>query len=49
MVDDTNVVSDVFVSESLLAIPTMTEWGMIIFMVLAGIGSIFYLRRQRYE
>ena len=28
-------------------IPTMTEWGMIIFMVLAGIGSVYYLRRQR--
>lgn len=29
------------------AIPTMNEWGMIIFMVLAGLGSIYYLRRQR--
>jgi hypothetical protein len=35
-------------------IPTMNEWGMIIFMVLAGLGSIYYLayrqaglRRQR--
>lgn len=28
-------------------IPTMTEWGMIIFMVLAGLGSVYYLRRQR--
>jgi hypothetical protein len=27
--------------------PTMSEWGMIIFMVLAGIGSIYYLRRRR--
>ncbi len=29
------------------AIPTMTEWGMIIFMVLAGLGSVYYLRRRR--
>ena len=28
-------------------IPTMTEWGMIIFMVLAGVGAVYYLRRQR--
>lgn len=28
-------------------IPTMTEWGMIIFMVFAGIGSVYYVRRQR--
>jgi hypothetical protein len=28
-------------------VPTMNEWGMIIFMVLAGIGSIYYLRRKR--
>jgi hypothetical protein len=30
-----------------VAIPTMTEWGMIIFIVLAGIGSIYYLRRMK--
>jgi uncharacterized repeat protein (TIGR01451 family) len=28
-------------------VPTMTEWGMIIFIILAGAGSIYYLRRQR--
>ena len=28
-------------------IPTMTQWGIIIFMVLAGIGSVYYLRRKR--
>jgi Beta-propeller repeat len=28
-------------------IPTMNEWGMIIFMALAGLGSAYYLRRQR--
>lgn len=29
------------------AIPTMNEWGMIIFMLLAGFGSIYFLKRQR--
>ncbi len=28
-------------------VPTMTEWGMIIFIVLAGLGSVGFLRRQR--
>jgi len=28
------------------AIPTMNEWGTLIFMTLAGIGSVYYLRRQ---
>jgi hypothetical protein len=30
-----------------LGVPTMTEWGMIIFIVLAGLGSIYYLKRKR--
>ena len=30
-----------------VATPTLTEWGMIIFMVLAGLGAVYYLRRQR--
>ena len=29
------------------AIPTMNEWGMIIFMVLAGLGALYCFRRQR--
>lgn len=28
-------------------VPTMTEWGMIIFLVLAGLGSVCYMRKQR--
>lgn len=28
-------------------VPSMTQWGLIIFMVLAGIGSFYYLRRKR--
>ena len=27
-------------------IPTLTEWGIIIFTVLAGLGGIYFLRRQ---
>jgi cysteine-rich repeat protein len=30
-----------------VTVPTMTEWGMIIFIVLAGLGSVYYLRRKR--
>ncbi len=26
-------------------VPTMTEWGMIVFMVLAGLGAVRYLRK----
>ena len=29
------------------AVPTMTEWGMIIFMILAGLGAMYYLRKQK--
>jgi hypothetical protein len=28
-------------------IPTMNEWGMIIFMVLAGLGAVYYMMRQK--
>jgi hypothetical protein len=28
-------------------IPTLTEWGMIIFTILAGLGAVYYLRRQK--
>jgi len=30
-------------------IPTLTEWGMILFIALAGLGAVYYLRRQRAE
>lgn len=29
------------------SIPTMTQWGMIIFILLAGLGAVYYLRRQK--
>jgi len=28
-------------------VPTMTEWGMIIFAILAGLGATYYLRREK--
>jgi hypothetical protein len=30
-----------------IPVPTLSEWGVILFMVLAGLGSVYYLRRQR--
>jgi hypothetical protein len=30
-----------------IGVPTMNEWGMIIFMILAGFSTIYFLRRQR--
>ena len=30
-----------------IAVPTMTEWGIIIFMLFAGLGAVYYLKRQR--
>jgi hypothetical protein len=29
------------------SVPAMTEWGIMIFMVVAGLVAIYYLRRQR--
>jgi hypothetical protein len=29
------------------AIPTMTEWGMIIFALFAGLGAVYFLKRQK--
>lgn len=34
-------------SDPATAVPSMTEWGMITFMVLAGLSSAYCLRRQR--
>jgi len=32
-----------------VSVPTLSEWGMIIFIVLMGLGSIYYLRRRRID
>jgi hypothetical protein len=34
---------------STAVVPTITEWGMITFMILAGLGSFYYLRRRKIE
>jgi|GEM_PF-7052613 len=31
------------------AVPTLSEWGMIIFMMLVGLGAAYYLRRRTKE
>jgi len=28
-------------------VPSMTQWGMIIFVIFAGVGAVYYLRRQK--
>ena len=37
----------IFIAQPNVGIPTMNEWGMIIFVVLAGLGAVFYLRRSK--
>jgi hypothetical protein len=27
-------------------VPTMNEWGMIIFMIFAGLSSVYYMKRR---
>jgi hypothetical protein len=42
-----NVVVTVTVGPTVTAVPTLSEWGVIIFMLLVGLMSIYYLRRQK--
>ncbi len=42
----TIVVNNVVIPTS---VPTLSEWGMIIVMVLMGLGSIYYLKRRRMD
>lgn len=32
---------------SATGVPTLNEWGMIIFIILAGLGAVYYMRRQK--
>jgi len=42
-----NVVNfDIQVQQESVSVPTMTEWGMLIFMVLAGLGAVYYMRKD---
>lgn len=45
--DNTVVPAAVILTVSSSPVPTLNEWGMIIFMGLAGLGSVYYLRRRR--
>jgi uncharacterized repeat protein (TIGR01451 family) len=47
--DDPNTDSreDPTVWESGVVIPTMDQWGLMIFMLIAGLGGVYYLRRRR--
>ena len=50
--DDDMTVNDIILDqggpgEDKANIPTMNEWGMIMFVVLAGLGAVYYIRRQK--
>jgi hypothetical protein len=35
------------ICDSHMSVPTMSEWGMIIFMILSGIGALYFMKRQK--
>jgi hypothetical protein len=39
--------NNLLAASPIISTPTLSEWGMIIFMVLVGLMSIYYLRRQK--
>ena len=39
--------NDITMQSRATTVPTMNEWGMIIFLLLAGLGAVYYLRRQK--
>lgn len=39
--------ADTLVDPPPVNVPTLNEWGMIVFMLLAGLTAVYYLRRQR--
>ena len=41
------VVDNVRLQSRTIGVPAMTEWGMIIFIILSGLGAAYYMRRQR--
>jgi hypothetical protein len=40
------VVDNVRLKSRTIGVPVMTEWGMIIFIILSGLGAAYYMRRQ---
>jgi hypothetical protein len=49
MFDDLTIEGDGSIEPTETAIPTINEWGMILFMFLAGVASVYYLRRQENQ
>lgn len=45
--DDPTTIGGFQITTQDVSVPTMTEWGMIIFMALAGLGAVLYLRRSK--
>jgi len=33
--------------QDLTAVPTLNQWGIIVFMVFAGLGAVYYMRKQK--
>lgn len=43
------VVAELVIEDAPAPVPAVTEWGMIVFLVFAGLGSVYYLRRKKIE
>jgi hypothetical protein len=37
---------DLLFTSQAATVPTLNQWGMIIFMMFAGLGAIYFLRRK---
>jgi hypothetical protein len=46
---DINTGNCIPAAQAVTDVPTMSQWGMVIFLFLAGLVAIFYLRRRRTE
>ncbi len=41
------ILPDITLVQNVQRVPTINEWGMIIFLILAGVVSVYYLRRKK--
>ena len=46
---DINTGNCIPAAQAVTDVPTMGQWGMVIFLFLAGLAAVFYLRRRRIE
>ena len=46
---DINTGNCISAAPAVTDVPTMSQWGMVIFLFLAGLAAVFYLRRRRIE